>query len=174
MSTRFQKLVVVAVWSFIAACGGRSMPTAPDARLDSSAARLTQDTQKPTATSASETTDAATTNQASSSSESSGTTLKETLSGPAIGGVTPRGLATADESNFSTGGSTILTVQVRDVNLPDGTVLGVTLDFTPVGSITLAGRQGTMTANLGHFGVSRDQVRVKNGDTQILIGGFFQ
>ena len=136
--------------------------------------QLTQDTQKPNVPSGSGTTNAASRSQAWSSSESSGRTLKETLSGPAIDGVTPRGLATADESNFSSGGSTILTVQVRDVNLPDGTVLGVTLDFTPVGSIRLAGRQGTMTANLGHFGVSRDQVRVKNGDAQILIGGFFQ
>jgi hypothetical protein len=119
-------------------------------------------------------TNAASGNQTWSSSSSSGGTVKETLSGPAIDGVVPRGVATADQSQFRSGGSTILTVQVRDVNLPDGTVLGVTLDFTPVGSITLADRQGSMTANLGHFGVSRDQVRVKNGDTQILIGGFFQ
>ena len=77
-------------------------------------------------------------------------------------------------SSFSTGGSTILTVQVKKVNLPDGTVLNVTLDFTPIGSLTLTGGQGSMQADLGHFGVSRDQVRVKNGDTVILQGGFFQ
>jgi hypothetical protein len=110
----------------------------------------------------------------SSSSGSSGGTVKETLSGPAINGVVPRGIALADQSQFSSGGSTILTVEVRDVNLRDGTVLGVTLDFTPIGSIRLADRRGSMSANLGHFAVSRDQVRVKNGDTQILIGGFFQ
>lgn len=119
-------------------------------------------------------TNAASGNQTWSSSSSSGGTVKETLSGPAIDGVVPEGLAIADQSNFSRGGSTILTVQVKKVNLRDGTVLGVTLDFTPVGSITLSGGQGSMTADLGHFAVSRDQVRVKNGDTQILIGGFFR
>jgi hypothetical protein len=34
--------------------------------------------------------------------------------------------------------------------------------------------QGTMQANLGHFGVSRDQVRVNNNGATILSGGFFQ
>ena len=29
------------------------------------------------------------------------------------------------------------------------------------------------TTSLGHFGVSRDQVRVNNGDVTILSGGFF-
>jgi hypothetical protein len=105
---------------------------------------------------------------------SGGGTLKEILSGPAINGVAPEGQALADESQFASGGPTILTVQIRKVNLPDGTVLGVTLDFTPVGSITLSGQQGTLQTSLGHFGVSRDQVRVNNGSTTILIGGFFQ
>ncbi|NUR52845.1 MAG: hypothetical protein HOQ29_00195 [Acidobacteria bacterium] len=109
-----------------------------------------------------------------SSSSASGGTVKEVLTGPGINGVVPEGIATADQSQFLAGGSTILTVQVKKVNLRDGTVLGVTLDFTPVGSITLSGGQGTMTANLGHFAVSRDQVRVKNADAVILSGGFFQ
>jgi hypothetical protein len=105
---------------------------------------------------------------------STGGTLKETLSGSAIGGVVPEGQALADESQFAAGGSTILTVQVKKVNLPDGTVLPVTLDFTSVGSITLSNGEGTMRASLGHFGVSRDQVRVLNGSTTVLSGGFFQ
>jgi hypothetical protein len=110
----------------------------------------------------------------SSSSGGSGGTVKQTLTGPAINGVVPEGLATADQSQFSSGGSTILTVTVKNVNLPDGTVLGVVLDFTPVGSITLAGGRGSMTRDLGHFGVSRDPVRVRNGDTEILRGAFFR
>ncbi|PYR88215.1 MAG: hypothetical protein DMF84_28905 [Acidobacteria bacterium] len=176
---KVQKLVATVVcasaWLLVAACGDRSMPTSPDSRFDSNGITVMHDGGTTSGASSSGSTSATTMNPAwTSSSSSSGGTVKETLTGPAINGVTPRGLATADESNFSSGGSTILTVQVRDVNLRDGTVLGVTLDFTPVGSITLAGRQGTMTANLGHFGVSRDQVRVKNGDAQILIGGFFQ
>ena len=103
-----------------------------------------------------------------------GGTLKEILTGPAVNGVVPQGQALADESQFVSGGPTILTVQIKNVNLPDGTVLGVTLDFTPIGSITLSGRQGTLQTSLGHFGVSRDQVRVNRGSTTILIGGFFQ
>jgi hypothetical protein len=168
VSIKFQNCVVMSVLlsvSFlVAACGDRSMPTSPDTRFDSSATSATQSASAATLDPA----------WTSSSSSSGGGTVKEILSGPAINGVTPEGLAIADQSRFSSGGSTILTVQVKKVSLRDGTVLGVTLDFTPVGSITLAGGEGSMTANLGHFAVSRDQVRVKNGDTQILIGGFFQ
>lgn len=173
VSIRVQKCVVVSVWLFIAACGDRSMPTSPDSRLNSSATPATHDAAANGSASSGMSTSSA--NPAwTTSSSSSGGTVKEPLTGPAINGVTPQGLATADQSQFSSGGSTILTVQVKNVNLRDGTVLGVTLDFTPVGSIMLNGGQGSMTANLGHFGVSRDQVRVKNGDTQILIGGFFR
>jgi hypothetical protein len=162
VSIKSQKYVVMSVWLIIAGCNGRSMPTSPDARLNSSATPITQDAN------------AASANQTWSSSSSSGGTVKETLSGPAIDGVVPEGIAIADQSNFLSGGSTILSVQVKKINLSDGTVLGVTLDFMPIGSITLAGGQGSMSANLGHFGVSRDQVRVKNGDVTILQGGFFQ
>ena len=111
-----------------------------------------------------------------------GGTKKETLSGPSIGGRTPSGQATADMSRFSgCGGFSLLSVKVSNVNLPDGRQLWVTLDFGPVGTITLSGGSGTMrTYNLGQFGVSRDAVRVYDrlpdqaGQTQILIGGAFQ
>jgi hypothetical protein len=79
------------------------------------------------------------------------------------------------------GGFTLLSVQVSNVNVPDGTLLWVTLDFGPVGTITVRGGSGTMpTNNLGFFGVSRDQIRVNsalpdvNGAQEILIGGSFQ
>jgi hypothetical protein len=59
-------------------------------------------------------------------------------------------------------------------------VLWVTLDFGPVGMITLSRGSGTMpTYNMGRFGVSRDQIRVYNSlpdvspFQQILIGGSF-
>ncbi len=103
-----------------------------------------------------------------------GTTVKETLSGPAINGVVPEGEARADESRFLCGGDTILTVQVKKVNLPDGTVLGVTLDFQSIGTITLSRGEGTLSVNLGHFAVSNDEVAVYNGTTQILIGSYFR
>ena len=64
------------------------------------------------------------------------------------------------------------------MNLPDGSRLWVTLDFKPVGTITLGGGSGTMpTYNMGRFGVSRDADRVYSalpdvaGSQQILIGG---
>jgi Putative Ig domain/Abnormal spindle-like microcephaly-assoc'd, ASPM-SPD-2-Hydin len=111
-----------------------------------------------------------------------GGTLKESLSGPAFNGRTPSGRATADETQFSgCGGFSLLSVQVTNVNLPDGTQLWVTLDFGPVGTITLRGGSGTMaTYNMGRFGVSRDQIRVNSAlpdvssAQQILIGGAFQ
>ena len=110
-----------------------------------------------------------------------GGTLKEALGGSAFNGQTPRGQAQADESRFSgCGGFSLLSVQVSNVNLPDGTVLWVTLDFSPVGTITLRGGSGSMpTYNMGRFGVSRDQVRVNSAlpdvstAQQLLIGGAF-
>lgn len=62
-----------------------------------------------------------------------GSTVKSALSGATINGVTPEGEAVADQSQYLCGGDTILTVQVEDVNLPDGTVLGVSLSFKPLG-----------------------------------------
>jgi hypothetical protein len=111
-----------------------------------------------------------------------GGTLKEPLSGPAFNGKTPSGQATADETRFSgCGGFSLLSVQVKDVNLADGTRLWVTLDFKPVGTITLRAGAGTMpTYNMGRFGVSNDDVRVYSalpdvaGSQQILIGGAFR
>lgn len=112
-----------------------------------------------------------------------GGTLTELLSGSAINGVTPTGRADADESQFTTcGGFTILNVRVDKVNLPNGTVLWVSLDFMPVGTITLSGGTGSMAPyNLGRFGVGFDQVRVVdhppprvNGEPTVLIGGSFR
>jgi hypothetical protein len=111
-----------------------------------------------------------------------GGVLREPLTGAAFNGRTPSGQATADETRFSgCGGFTLLSVQVGNVNLPDGTVLWVTLDFGPVGTITLHGGAGTMaTLNLGRFGVSRDAIRVYSAlpdvatAQQILIGGAFR
>jgi putative Ig domain-containing protein/HYDIN/CFA65/VesB family protein len=111
-----------------------------------------------------------------------GGVLRESLSGAAFNGQTPSGQATADETRFSgCGGFSLLSVQVRNVNLPDGTQLWVTLDFGPVGTITLRGGSGTMaTYNMGRSAVSRDAIRVYSAlpdistSQQILIGGAFR
>lgn len=109
-------------------------------------------------------------------------TLTEALSGSAINGQTPSGVATADETKLSgCGGFSLLTVQVKNVNLPDGTVLWVTFDGKAVGEITLNRGSGTMPQyNMGDFSVGGfDQVRVfnsvpdKSPFQQILIGGGF-
>ena len=110
-----------------------------------------------------------------------GRKLKEALSGPSFNGRTPSGTANADETKFSgCGGFSILSVSVSNVNLPDGSQLWVTLDFNPVGVVTLSHQSGTMpTDNLGRFGVSRDQIRVysslpdSGSFQQLLIGGSF-
>ena len=86
----------------------------------------------------------------------------------------PQGEALADMSQFASGGATILTVRIENVKLPDATLLQVTLDFTPVGTISLSPGEGTLTTSLGHFGVSRDQVRVNNAGATILAGGLFR
>ncbi len=107
--------------------------------------------------------------------------LKEALSGPSFNGQTPSGTALADETQFSgCGGFSVLSVGVKKVNLPDGTQLWVTIDFKPVGTITLSHGSGSMTPyNLGRFGVSMDAVRVFSSlpdvgaFQQILIGGSF-
>jgi hypothetical protein len=142
--------IVIAASIVAAACGGRATPTSPTA---ATAVALTSAEQ--------------------TSSGGGGGTVKETLTGPAINGIVPQGQATADMSRFASGGSTTLTVQIKNVNLADGVVLQVTFDFKPVGTITLSQGQGTLVTSLGHFGVSRDQVRVNNGSTTILSGGFF-
>lgn len=110
-----------------------------------------------------------------------GRKLKEALSGSSFNGRTPSGTANADESKFSgCGGFSLLSVSVSNVNLPDGSQLWVSLDFNPVGEITISHQSGTMpTYNLGRFGVSRDQIRVfsslpdAGAFQQILIGGAF-
>jgi hypothetical protein len=111
-----------------------------------------------------------------------GGVVREALTGAAFNGRTPSGQATADMTRFSgCGGFSLLSVQVQNVNVPDGTLLWVTLDFTPVGTITVRGGSGTMpTDNMGRFGVSRDQIRVNSalpdvsGAQEILIGGSFR
>jgi hypothetical protein len=111
-----------------------------------------------------------------------GGVLNNPLTGPAFNNRTPNGQATVDETRFSgCGGFSILTTSVNNINLPNGTQLWVTLDFKPVGTITLNGRSGSMAPyNLGFSALSRDAIRVYDRlpdaagtPQQILIGGAF-
>jgi hypothetical protein len=98
-------------------------------------------------------------------------TATASLTGAPIGGQTPSGDAKAVASGSDcTTYTTTLTVSVKDLNLPDGTVLTVTDAFTPVGMITLSGGKGSLSTNLGHFFPAGDTIRVVDATTTYLAG----
>ena len=161
-ASRIVSSVALLAALMMAGCGGQPTPMAPTA--PASEAIVVASTQ--TASSAPQ--------MPSKGGGGGSGSARETLTGPAINGVVPSGQAVADMSQFASGGSTTLTVQISNVNLADGVVVQVTLDFTPVGTITLSRGAGTLVTSLGHFGVSRDQVRINYAGSTILAGGFFR
>jgi hypothetical protein len=67
------------------------------------------------------------------------------LTGPAIAGTTPSGQGIGDQSQLTAcGGFTIIRATVKNVNLPNGTVLWVTLGGEPIGRLTLSNGAATM------------------------------
>src|ERR1041384_4284938 len=64
--------------------------------------------------------------------------LEYVLSGAAIGGVVPSGKAVIDQPSLP--GK--LTCEVNNVNLPDGAVLTVRVNFYVAGTLTLSGHKG--------------------------------
>jgi hypothetical protein len=96
--------------------------------------------------------------------------VNEPLSGPAIGGVTPSGNARGDESKLTAcGGYTILHVSVRNVNLPNGTVLWVYHEGL-VGQITLSSGAGAMRPyNLGGIGLRFDPISVYSTPPPLVL-----
>jgi hypothetical protein len=96
--------------------------------------------------------------------------VRAALSGPTIGGKTPSGQASEDESNLTAcGGFGVFTVSVKDVNLPNGSVLWVYLDSGPVGTITLSGGAGTMRPFILEIGLRFDPVEVINGPPPVAL-----
>jgi len=92
--------------------------------------------------------------------------------GAAINGVVPQAECKVDESQALSGGSTIMTITVKNVNLPDGTVLNTILDFDPIGSLVVKGGAGSVVINLGRFAPGgRDTLDIDLGTT-FLMGGF--
>jgi hypothetical protein len=81
--------------------------------------------------------------------------LSAKLTGPAIGGVAPEGDAKVDQSKYPSVPPR-LEVRVKNVNLPDGTILFVgvgceyhsCLDYRRAGTFALSGRQGSFTGSL--------------------------
>jgi hypothetical protein len=80
------------------------------------------------------------------------------LTGPAIAGQTPSGQGIGDQSQLTAcGGFTVVRASVKNVNLPNGTVLWVTLGGEPIGRITLSGGGGTMASWTLPFSTLRKQ-----------------
>ena len=93
--------------------------------------------------------------------------LEWVLSGPAIGGVTPSGKAVLDQPSLP--GK--LRCEVKDVNLPNGTVLSVSLGGYIAGNLTLDQRNGKMEA-LIPFQFRNGAVEILLGSTAIMSGRF--
>jgi hypothetical protein len=101
--------------------------------------------------------------------------LSTTLTGPAINGVVPGGDAKVDQSKLPNQPATV-DVRVKNVNLPDGTVLGVVLTdcgASPVGTITLSRGEGQLRTTLPQgCQIGRNSsILINNGGTTILRGG---
>jgi hypothetical protein len=95
--------------------------------------------------------------------------LDSKLSGPAIGGRTPVGEARLDQSGYPVEPSR-LEVRARNVNLPDGTVLAVAIEGTPVGSLTLSRGEGRLATTIA-FQVGRQSpITVVHNGAVILRG----
>jgi hypothetical protein len=95
------------------------------------------------------------------------------LTGPAIGGVTPRGSALVEQCNLPAEPGT-LTVTVKRVNLPDGTVLTVNYGGVEpgggqnLGTFTLNARAGSFVTTLPFQAGANDNIAVMNGSTIVL------
>jgi hypothetical protein len=95
----------------------------------------------------------------------------------AIGGVTPSGSAPIDVSHFTAcGGYYVLNASVKNVNLPDGSVLWVALSGQPIGTIALRGGAGSIRPYVYPGELRKLQVQVFTAPapwsfaTPILVG----
>jgi len=98
--------------------------------------------------------------------------LQARLSGSAINGETPGGQAEWSQSHS---GIQRISIEVEDVNLPNGTVLSVSACGADIGSITLADGSGELELNSQNGATvptcaAGDPVTVANGGTTILTG----
>lgn len=95
------------------------------------------------------------------------------LTGPAIGGMTPRGLGEYEAQ----GTERELEVYVSFVNLPENTVLAVSVGNVAVGNITLHSHRGTLHLETDHGGTvpiitNGTPITIKNGAVTVLSGTF--
>jgi hypothetical protein len=99
------------------------------------------------------------------------------LTGPAIGGKTPSGQGLGDQSKLTAcGGYITITASVKNVNLPNGTVLYVTVGRV-VGTITLNNGSGSMKPFIYNGSLRKTSMQVYRGAptagaTPIMSGPF--
>jgi hypothetical protein len=93
--------------------------------------------------------------------------LEWVLSGPAIGGIIPSGKAVLDQPSLPG----TLRCEVKNVNLPDGTILSVSLGGYIAGNLTLTQGAGKMEAKIP-FQFRNGAVEILQGSTAILSGRF--
>jgi hypothetical protein len=107
--------------------------------------------------------------------EAAGVKLKTKLTGPAIGGQVPHGVAKFKEK----GANRKFSTEVQDVNLPAGTVLHVFVNSTELGTITLSAlKRGQLEVHTKDGGVVPPMAKgdvvtvVDPGSVTILSGTF--
>jgi hypothetical protein len=91
--------------------------------------------------------------------------LEYVLSGPAIASVVPQGKTVINQPSLPG----TLTTEVQNVNLPEGTVLTVRVNFYVAGTLTITAHQGRMTASIP-FQVRTGPFEILNGNTVIMTG----
>src|SRR6185312_10103214 len=94
------------------------------------------------------------------------------LVGPAINGVVPTGKATVDQSKLQEGDPGTITLEVKNVNVPDNTRLDIVIAFTHVATVNVVGGQGKVqsTLPLVEFAFGPDELEVKLNGQDIMIG----
>ena len=101
--------------------------------------------------------------------------LSTDLTGSAIGGVTPNGKASVDQSSYPTV-PVFVTVMVTKVNVPNGTVVAVNISdcvsYGPVAHLTIVNKTASLGTYLPSFcQVGRlSSITITNG-TQVLLSG---
>ena len=93
--------------------------------------------------------------------------LEWVLSGPAIGGVVPSGKAVVGQPSLPGR----LQVEVKNVNLPDGTALSMWLGNYFAGTLNLRSRGAKLQSQIP-FQFRNGFVEVRLGDTVIMSGRF--
>jgi hypothetical protein len=90
------------------------------------------------------------------------------LTGPALNGVVPQGQAKVDQSGLPKVAGT-LTLEVKNVNLPDGTALLVEPDGTLVGTVNLIRGQGKVSTTLPSQVGRNSVLKVGTGGVVVLM-----